>query len=1583
MNNELDIAVVGMAGRFPGARNLYEFWRNLAEGVESITQFSDEELLSGGVPAAYVDNPDYVKAAPILEDPGKFDADFFGFLPSEARTMDPQHRILLELAQEALEDAGYDPNRYPGRIGVFTGSAFNTYFMDCRLGSQFAQEYIPTLIASDKDFLSTRISYKLNLKGPSLTIQTACSTSMVAVHLARQSLLNEESDMALAGAISVRVPHRVGYFCGGGGVVSPDGHVRAFDASANGTVFGSGGGILVLKRLADALADGDNIHAVIKGSAINNDGSEKAGYTTPSVNGQADVVVEALANAAVEADSITYIEAHGSGTPVGDPVEIRALTKAFRNFTQRTAYCAIGSVKTNVGHLDAAAAVAGMIKTILALKHRTLPPSLHFRQPNPEIDFRSTPFYVNTQLRDWTSAGPRRAGVMSTGMGGTNAHVVLEEAPELQPASSIASSQLLVLSARTAAALDHTSRRLREFLERNDSVDLNDVAHTLRVGRRTFPHRRCFVSSSREDAIAALAEEKPRRVYSSVTNESEGSHRPVVFLFPGIADHYVGMGHGLYQEWPVFRQAVDRCAQILEPYLGTDIRKVLYPDGQAWKSQGNSKGIDLKKMLGRGAEAPPDPHTEQLNQTLFAHPALFAIEYALARLWQALGITPAAMIGHSMGEYVAACLAGVLSLEDALRLIATRARLVNDLPQGAMLAVNLPEKDVLPLLSGDLSISLINGPALCIVAGPATAVAEFEQRLQAKNIISRRVQNAHAFHSRMLSPIVSAFEMEVRKVRLNEPAIPYASNVTGRWITAREATNPSYWAMHTDHPARFSDALQELWRLKNPILLEAGPGRTLGVLAMQHPDRQNSTDPLAISSIRHSYENQSDVEFLLQGIGRLWLSGVEVNWESMYPGKKRRRVSLPTYPFERQNYWIDRTSSEVGPSSVAEYKGASSGPTTSEQKLTTPAASLDNWFYAPSWKRTHFPSDAFDAARFQPAFWVVIGDRYGGGSRMKAKLEAAGMRVAFVRFGKTSAQYPDGSFDVNPAGVESYLELIQELERRAAGLPINIIHLGSLVRIDEEAAQSAFYSTSQNFSFFSLLYIVQAIGELSTSSTFKIGVISNRLHSVTGEEDVAPAMATVLGPCGVIPKEYPNIKCFSIDLSDSKPIDGLPDEVLTNIISEFAEKEGPGSPIIAYRGQYRWERCLESVSLKEFLPHSEVGAAAAIGRLKPGGVYLITGGTGGIGLSIAGYLAGACRPKLVLTRRSPFPNKSSWNELLKAPGTPAPILKTITALTDLEKAGAEAEVLVADVANREQMQSVVAETLAKYGTINGVIHSAGVVKAGLIQAKTREAADHVMAPKVQGAMILFDLLLDVKPDFMVLFSSTGSILTPYAESDYSAANCFLDAFSSFATAHGGFHTLTINWPGWKEVGMLADLAIPAGLEAWKQAALDRAITPQDGVKAFGRALNSNLTQVIVSPENMGDLLKASEAAFGPAKELLHPQHGERAVRPAEAQSDEAVQPTDPVERTLVEIWRAVLGFERIGVHEQFFALGGHSFLAMQVVSRIRSRYPVPFTLKDFFECPTIEQASSLIQARMLEKVEGLSDDEVRRLLSED
>jgi acyl transferase domain-containing protein/acyl carrier protein len=1555
MNNEYDIAIVGMAGRFPGARDLDQFWHNLAEGLESITRLSDQEILESGVPPSWLTNPSYVKAAPILEEPGHFDAGFFGFSPMEAKTMDPQHRLLLELAYEALEHAGHDPDRFQGRIGVFTGAALNTYFTNVGLSSRLAEEYIPTLIGNDKDFLSTRVSYKLNLKGPSITVQTACSTSMVAVHLARQSLLSEETDMALAGAVSVRVPHRAGYFCDSGGVVSPDGHVRAFDARANGTVFGSGGGILVLRRLADAVSDGDTIHAVIKGSAVNNDGSAKAGYTAPSVNSQADAVVEALANADVEADSISYIEAHGSGTPVGDPIEVRALTKAFRTFTTRSGYCAIGSVKTNVGHLDAAAAVAGIIKTVLALEHRQLPPSLHFTEANPEIGLPSTPFYVNAQLREWTSDGPRRAGVMSTGMGGTNAHLVLEEAPEPAESGHVHPPHLLILSAKTETALDLATHRLRAFLSGNDSVNMSDVVHTLRVGRKAFPHRRYLVCVDREDAMTALGDASSKRVVSGRTDEAR---RPLILLLPGIGDHYPGMAYDLYEAWPVFKQEVDRCAQILEAHLGIDIRSVLYPTSRGWQRKGKSKGIDLKKMLGRSTDAAEDEDARNLNQTRLAQPALFTIEYAMTRLWQSLGVTPDALVGHSMGEFVAACLAGVMTLDDALRLIATRARLVNELPQGAMLAVTLPEDELLPLLPEGLSISLINGPRLCVVAGPVAAVAGFEKLLNEKSIICRHVQNAHAFHSRMLDPIVTAFEDEVRKVRLKEPTIPYISNVTGTWIAPSEATSPAYWATHATRTARFSDALHELWQFKNPVLLEAGPGRTLGVLAMQHPDRRMGGDPVTVSSIRHDYENQSDVEFLWHGIGRMWLSGAEIKWDKVPSGGRRCRVPLPTYPFERQRYWMEAKS---GSANRSEQLDLRSEP---------PAPGLENWFHVPTWERTPFPSEIRPPFRQRDAFWLIVADRYGGGRRLKAKLDGLHLDTGFVCFGDEFVQQADGSFELNPRRADDYVKLFRELQGRAAG-SINIVHLGSVTRDDTETAHSL-GAANQDFGFYSLLHIAQAVGELNVSVPITVGIISNRLHEVTGEERLGPEMATVLGPCGVIPKEFPNVECFNVDLADSPAIDDLPDDMVAALLSEFAEPHH--NQVVAYRGRYRWERRYEQVKL----PPSE---PAGLRRLRRGGVYLITGGTGGIGLALAKYLAGACQPTLVLTKQTPFPDKSTWRELLAASDTPPRVSKTIHALLEIEELGAQVEIVVAEASDREQMQRVVDGALERFGTINGVIHAAGIVRAGLIQAKTKETAERVLGPKVYGTMILFDLLKKTNLDFLVLFSSITTVSTPYAESDYSAANSFLDAFTYFANAQRRFHTLTINWPGWKEVGQLAELEALPGVEGWKQAALERAIATEAGLEAFRRALNSDLKQVIVSPESLEHVLAQSRAPFDPTMYLPR-MDGRRAPPRSGSPDDGGGQPANEVEVALADIWSSVFGIEPIDIHAQFGDLGGHSLLAMQIVSRIRSLYQINFTLREFFEAPTIAQLGSVIEGKILAEIETLTDQQARALLSD-
>ena len=873
-----EIAIVGMTGRFPGAKNLEQFWQNLRAGVESISFFSDEELLSSGIDPARLSQPQYVKAGAVLEDIELFDASFFDFSPKEAQITDPQHRLFLECASEALEGAGYDSQTYTGRIGVYAGVSLSTYFLSNIYTNPKVIESVGsyrTSMGNSKDFLPTYVSYKLNLKGPSINVQTACSTSLVAIHLACQSLLNGESDIALAGGVSIQVPHKSGYRFQEGGIMSPDGHCRAFDAKAQGTISGNGVGIVVLKRLEDALADGDCIHAVIKGSAINNDGSLKVGYTAPSIDGQAKVISEALAMAGVEAETISYVETHGTGTILGDPIEIAALTQAFRP-TNKNKFCAIASVKTNIGHLDAAAGVAGLIKTVLSLKHKQIPPSLHFKQPNPKIDFANSPFYVNSTLSEWNTNGtPCRAGVSSFGIGGTNAHVILEEAPVSEPSTYSRPWQLLVLSAKTASALETATANLVQHLKQHPNLNLADVAYTQCVGRRAFDHRRIVVCQNLDDAVKVLETSDPQRVF---THYTEPCARQVAFMFPGQGAQYVDMGRELYETEPIFTEQIDYCSSVLKSYLEFDLRTLLYPD------------VEQKEAA-----------TQQLKQTYITQSAVFVIEYALAQLWITWGIRPSAMIGHSIGEYVAACLAGVFSLEDALLLVATRGQLMQQLPSGTMMAVPLSAQEIEPLLSKKLSLAAINGPNLCVVSGVEEAVNDLQKQLTEQGVDCRRLHTNHAFHSQMMDSILEPFQEQVSKISLNSPKIPFVSNVTGTWITVAQATDSKYWARHLRQTVRFSEGIAELLQQSERILLEVAPGKTLRTLA----NKQKAAGMVILSSLRHPQNQQSDVAFLLNTLGRFWLEGINVDWSEFYAHEQRHRISLPTYPFERKRYWIE------------------------------------------------------------------------------------------------------------------------------------------------------------------------------------------------------------------------------------------------------------------------------------------------------------------------------------------------------------------------------------------------------------------------------------------------------------------------------------------------------------------------------------------------------------------------------------------------------------------------------------------------------------------------------------------------------
>ena len=1165
-----ELAIIGMAGRFPQAQNLDEFWEKLRSGTELISFFSDEELLADGVDTQLLKNPNFVKAGGVMEGIELFDAHFFGYTPREAEVLDPQQRHFLECSWEALENAGYDPDRYSGSIGVFAGCSISNYFLQNLISHPQLLDAMGNFqlgILNDKDYLATRVSYKLNLRGPSISIQTACSTSLVAIHQACQSVLNGECEMALAGGVSISLLRKLGYLYQEGGIVSPDGHCRAFDAAAQGMVGGNGVGVVLIKRLAEALSDGDNILAVIKGSAVNNDGSLKIGYTAPSIDGQANVIAEAQAVAGVDAGRITYVETHGTGTNLGDPIEVTALTKAFRATTDRKGFCGIGSVKTNMGHLDAAAGVAGFIKTVLSLQHKFLAPSLHFQTPNPRIDFENSPFYVVAKPTEWGGGSvPRRAAVSSFGIGGTNAHAILEEAPVVKASSESRPWQLLLLSAKTLGALETATSNLVAHLKKEPQINLADVAFTLQVGRKHFEHRRAVVGRDVADAVELMETLDPRRVFSSTTKDQKTS---IAFMFTGQGSQYAGMAAGLYEHEPAFRLHVDRCAELLKPHLGLDLRDVIYP-----------RETDVVEA------------GEVLKQTSMTQPALFVVEYALAQLLMQWGIKPDAMIGHSIGEYVAACVADVFSLEDALKLVAERGRLMQRMPRGAMLSVRLSEAEVEEFLSSDVDLAVVNAPSQCVLAGPVEAIDRLEKQLQTRKIDCTRLHTSHAFHSAMMKPVLGPFMRIASAVKRNAPRIPFVSNVTGTWITAEQAVDPEYWAKHLAQTVRFAAGV-EILAHTGAVLLEVGPGQTLSTLAR----KQLSAPQVALSSLRRPAETANDHEFLLKTIGRLWLAGVKIDWSGFYADERRRRVPLPTYPFERERYWLD--------------PGTMPQAAVPQPISTGKLPEIAEWFYSASWQQSLLPVASHDRSNDSARCLVFAGED-DLSSRIVEQLERNGHDVITARVGASFERVDDDTFTVNVAASDDYETLIRQL-RANEKIPQRVLHLWNAAPPGHSTTSESFAS-SQDEGAYSLLFLARALEKSGVTERLQVGVVTANMQNVSGGETFSPARSTVLAACTVIPQEYPNITCRSIDIDESSS--ARTQKLVFQLISEMT---GPAKDsVIAYRGACRWTRTFVPLSLRE----------PANTRLRQRGVYLIVG-SGRTSDALAEYLTRTVDARIV------------------------------------------------------------------------------------------------------------------------------------------------------------------------------------------------------------------------------------------------------------------------------------------------------------------------------------------------------------------
>lgn len=1351
--SETDIAIVGMAAHLPGASDLEAYWDNLRSGVESISRLTNEKLLENGESLINLQHSNYVPAAAILDGFAEFDADFFELSPKEAAIMDPQHRQFLEVSWEALENAGHMPEQFRGSIGVYAGCGMGSYFYFNICSNRDLVDstgmFLLRHTGNDKDFMSTRLSHFLDLKGPSLGLQTACSTSLVAVHYAKQAILNGECDMALAGGVTVELPHGRGYIFEDGEILSPDGHCHPFDHRAQGTVFGSGAGVVVLRRLTDAIADGDHIWAVVKGSAVNNDGAAKAGYLAPSVDGQAAATSEALTNAKVAAETISYVECHGTGTKLGDPIEVAALTEAFRKTTNETDFCWIGSAKSNIGHLDTAAGAAGLIKTSLALHNQQIPPTVGYAEPNPAINFQNTPFRVNDTLLDWDSNnGPRRAGVNALGIGGTNAHLIVEEAPERAPSEpSDWPFHLLVISGRSLKALDSNTRRLAKHLRTHPEQPLEDISFTLLHGRRAFEKRRVLVAESHVQAGDLLVNGDPRRVF---THSAQADAPDVVFMFPGGGAQYVGMGQNLYETEPIFQEWMDRGFDKLAGTVGDDLRALWLANGEA--------EIDAK---------------HQLKRPSLQLPMIMMVEYALAQLWISWDVKPSALVGHSMGENTAACLAGVMSFEDCLGLVQLRGQLFETIPPGGMLSVPLPLSEIEPHLNEELDIASINAPSLTVVSGPNARLDALAQTLAELDVDTQRVPIDIAAHSSMLDTILEKFRAYLLSIPLHAPSLPIFSNQTGAALSDDKATDPDYWVQHLRRTVFFAKSISELAQNKKRIYLEVGPGKALSSFVKLSGAVKSDR---VLSALRHVDDDITDDAYFLTVLGQLWACGVNVDFEQYFGGRLRQRVVLPSYEFQRSKYFIEPSTAQIDFS----------------DNLLMRLEKTKDWIYRPVWKP--FLADCeidveteLEATKRHK--WLIFVEQEGIGSALCQRLRSAGHEVVTVEVGDAFAQTGPDSYVLAPErGRDGYDALLQGLitEGRA---PDRVVHLWLLTNSETHRSGSSFLHQSQEQGLMSLFFLAQAITDEDLPRPIHITTVTSGTVNVRNELLRHPEKSTILGAIQVIPRELPGVTCALLDV---QPPNGQShDHLVLRLLEDLIAP--PRDLISAFRGEKRFERVYRKLDTVSSDSHI----------WKPQGTYLITGGFGGIGMTMAERAIREADANIVLVSRHSLPNPDTWEDYLSNHSPTDRTARCIAEVQRLESLGGSVLCFKADVCNLSEMREAVETAKAQFGDISGVIHAAGVIDDAPLLTKTSVNIDDVLAPKLHGTKVLEILFPDGSLDWLVLFASSSTATAPAGQIDYVAANSFLNAYAE-SRAEDSTRVLSINWGLWSEVGMAAE-----------------------------------------------------------------------------------------------------------------------------------------------------------------------------------
>jgi acyl transferase domain-containing protein len=1480
----LAIAVVGMSCAFPGADTPDEFWRNISAGVESLTELTDEDLAAAGVDPATAAMPNYVRRAAGIDGIEVFDAGFFGMSPREAALMDPQQRLFLEHSWRAIEAAGYDPTRIDVPVGVYGGAGVNTYINQVRsnvgvneLNATGVELHDVGSVENDLDYLTTRVSYKLNLTGPSINISTACSTSLVAVHMAVQALRTFECDMALAGGVAVTPPVKSGYLYTEGAINSFDGRTRSFDATSTGTVLGAGVGMVLLKRLEDALADGDVIHSVIIGTAVNNDGADKAGFTAPGVPGQAEVASTAHAVAGVTADTITYQEAHGTGTLIGDPIEVRALTRAYRESTTETGYCALGSVKANIGHMDTAAGVAGLIKASQAVAHGVIPPQINFTVPNPGLELQNSPFYISTEGTPWrTPAGqPRRAGVSAFGFGGTNAHAVVEEPPARPRSADTGDWQILPVSAREESAVVEYLESLSRRLEEPDQPPFADVAATLQVGRTRFGRRAAVVA---RDAREAAAELRARAASSARTATADPE---IAFLFPGQGTQHQGMAHDLYRTQAAFREHFDRCADLFEAELGEDLREVIFA-------------------------APEEEHP--VNRTEYTQPALFAVEYALVRTLETYGIRPSVMIGHSLGEIVAATVAGVFALEDAVRVVAKRAALMAAAGPGSMLAIARPAEEVEALLPPGVDIAAYNSPRLVVASGPAAAVEELAAAMAERGGNPRLLRVSCASHSPMMDEASAAFTTFLRDIPMSAPTMRVVSNVTGAILTAEDACDPEYWGRHLRGAVHFTQGLSTLLEIVSGPLLEVGPGG--GLLSLARANGAEAGGRALIPAMRHPKSDDPDTRILLGALAALWECGAEPDWTA---GADRpiRRAVLPTYPFQRRRYWIEASSEE-------ELRLS--------RKLLERESDPANWFYGPTWRRTAAAGRLRDGVGEYglPPNVIVFTDKAGSASGLAddllARLRAAGRRAVCL----TDAEH------LGPAFAE---------ERRAGESAAVLFVAGPDIGPDIGPADPK------------VSLALLALGRAMTEAEFagRLVVVTYGAFDVLGSEEAAPAGWLLDGITRVLPRETPAVSCRVVDVDPAEPVA----TIARHLVEELAVDQPDAT--VAYRNGRRWLRGTEPLRARD------LGDTPRTPRA--GGTYLITGGLGGIGLSIAEFLAERYHAKLLLTGVSPFPAPGDWDGWLREHDARDRTSRRILRLRRIRELGGEVIALTSDVTDETAVKDLVAVADAAFGGLDGIVHAAGLPGGGLIRTLDPEDYLKVLAPKMLGAHHLLAATENRSLDFLMLFSSLNVVDGRFGIADYTAANSYLDGLAHQCWSQGRTEVVAVDWTGWRDVGMALDAGSSSDgnedvrelerLTIMNEAGLASFMSESEGHEAFLRSLGLGLPQVHVSTQDLGAVVEQGRRLdVTTALEALNRADRQRGAYDRPEIGIEFENPADEYEAHVCETFQLLLGIDKIGAGDNFFTLGGNSLIALDVVARAKQHFGVDVNLSRFLTDPT-------------------------------